>query len=141
MAYLSIEELKTHYYKDNLDVITEGDEAILLSAIDAAIQEAKGYLAHYDRKAIFGAEGKERNALLLLWVKDIAIWHFCNLSNAGSDLELRYSRYTRAIDWLKGVQANKVVPDLPIIDEDGDGVSDQPGEYICGSNPKRKQHF
>lgn len=141
MAYLTIEELKTHLYKDNIDVITRGDDTIVVSAIDSAIQEAKGYLAHYDREAIFEATGGERNALLHIFVKDIASWHLVNLCNAGTDLQLRESRYLRAIDWLKGVQANKVNPDLPIVDEDGDGKSDLAGEYLFGSNPKRKQHF
>ncbi|MDN4754451.1 DUF1320 family protein [Porphyromonadaceae bacterium W3.11] len=141
MAYLTIEELKTHLYKDNIDVITRGDDTIVVSAIDSAIQEAKGYLAHYDREAIFEATGGERNAHLHIFVKDIASWHLVNLCNAGTDLQLRESRYLRAIDWLKGVQANKVNPDLPIVDEDGDGKSDLAGEYLFGSNPKRKQHF
>lgn len=141
MAYLTIEELKTHLYKDNIDVITRGDDTIVESAIDSAIQEAKGYLANYDRESIFGASDGERNALLLIFVKDIASWHLVNLCNAGTDLQLRESRYMRAIDWLKGVQANKVNPNLPIVDEDGDGKSDLAGEYLFGSNPKRKQHF
>lgn len=141
MAYLTIDELKTHLYKDNIDVITRDDDTIVESAIDSAIQEAKGYLANYDREAIFGASDGERNALLLIFVKDIASWHLVNLCNAGTDLQLRESRYMRAIDWLKGVQANKVTPDLPVVDKDGDGKSDQPGEYLFGSNPKRKQHF
>lgn len=141
MAYLTPDELKTHLYQDNVDAITGGDDTIVLSAIDGAIQEAKGYLAYYDRDAIFGAEGDNRNALLLIFVKDIASWHLINLCNAGTDLSFREARYLRAIDWLKGVQAKKVVPDLPVLDEDGDGKDDQPGAYLYGSNPKRHQHF
>lgn len=141
MAYLTIEELKTHLYRENVEAITGGDDTIVLASIDGAIQEAKGYLAHYDCKAIFGASGEERNALLLIFIKDIASWHLINLCNAGTDLSFRESRYLRAIDWLKGVQAKKVTPDLPILDEDKDGKSDQPGAYLFGSNPKRTQHF
>lgn len=138
--YLSIDEMKTHLYTDNITVISEGDNTILISAIDAAIAEARGYLANYDRDKIFNSEGPERNPLLLLFVKDIATWHYVNLCNAGTDIRLREFRYSRAIDWLKAVQAGKVSPNLPIVDEDGDGVSDHPGEYLFGSNPKRNQH-
>ena len=110
-------------------------------AIDAALQEAYGYLGAYDRKKIFEATGSQRNALLLIFVKDIAVWHFVNLCNAGTDLQLRQDRYERAVAWLRQVQKSDIKPNLPIIDEDGDGKPDTAGEYIYGSNPKRNQHF
>ena len=42
---------------------------------------------------------------------------------------------------LRQVQKSDIKPNLPIIDEDGDGKPDTAGEYIYGSNPKRNQHF
>lgn len=34
--------------------------------------------------------------------------------------EIRKERYERAIKWLEGVQAGKIIPDLPLaIDSDG----------------------
>ena len=92
---------------------------------------------------IFGTEGDERNALLLIFVKDIAVWHFINLCNAGTDLQLRQDRYERAVAWLKSVQRSEIKPNLPVMeDADGDGKPDPAaGEYIFGSNPKRSQHF
>lgn len=42
MAYLTIEELKTHLYRENVEAITGGDDTIVLASIDGAIQEAKG---------------------------------------------------------------------------------------------------
>lgn len=141
MAFITPEELETHLYKENVDVISREDETILTAAVDAAIQEAYGYLGAYDREKIFNAEGKERNALLLLFTKDIAVWHFINLCNAGTDLELRQDRYDRACAWLRQVQKGETKPNLPIVDEDEDGKPDGAGEYLYGSNPKRKQHF
>jgi len=44
MAFLTKNELKTHLYEENVDVISRNDETILTAAIDAAVQEAKGYL-------------------------------------------------------------------------------------------------
>ena len=71
---------------------------------------------------IFGTEGDERNALLLIFVKDIAVWHFINLCNAGTDLQLRQDRYERAVAWLKSVQRSEIKPNLPVMeDADGDG--------------------
>ena len=56
-------------------------------------------------------------------------------------LQLRQDRYERAVAWLRQVQKSDIKPNLPIIDEDGDGKPDTAGEYIYGSNPKRNQHF
>lgn len=141
MAFITAEELKTHLYKENVDVVTREDDTIITAAIDAAVQEAWGYLGAYDRDKIFSAQGEERNPLLLIFVKDIAVWHFINLCNAGTDLELRQDRYDRAISWLRQVQKGEVTPCLPIIDNDEDGKPDTAGQYLFGSNPKRSQHF
>lgn len=141
MAFITPEELETHLYKENIEAISREDGTILTAAIDAAIEEAYGYLGAYDRKRIFSATGSQRNALLLIFVKDIAVWHFVNLCNAGTELELREKRYDRAIAWLRQVQKGETTANLPVIDNDGDGKPDTAGEYIYGSNPRRKQHF
>ena len=112
----------------------------LLRAMDAAVQEAAGYLGAYDRAKIFN-QPKQRNELLLTFVKDIAVWHFVNLCNAGAELELKEKRYDRAIAWLRQVQKGEVTPSLPRADNDNDGKPDGSNEYIFGSNPKRNQHF
>ena len=130
MAFITAEELETHLYKENIDTISREDETILTAAVDAAIEEAYGYLGAYDRKKIFEATGGQRNPLLLI-----------NLCNAGCDLELREKRYDRAVSWLRQIQRGETTANLPIVDEDGDGKPDTAGEYIYGSNPKRNQHF
>lgn len=142
MAFITPEELKTHLYQENIDVIARNDETILIAAIDSAIAEAYGYLGSYDREKIFNATGDERNALLLTFIKDMAVWHFMSLCNAGTDLQLRQDRYDRAISWLKAVQKSEVKPNLPVVDDsNNDGNPDGAKEYIFGSNPKRTQHF
>lgn len=139
MAFITADELTTHMYSENINLISNDDPAIVEAAIDAATHEAKGYLGGYDTEKIFSAAASERNALLLIFVKDIAVWHFVNLCNAGTDLSLREARYNRAIDWLKGVQKGNVSPDLPRkTDESGKTIE---GEIIFGSNPKKNQHF
>ncbi|WP_018359343.1 phage protein Gp36 family protein [Porphyromonas levii] len=140
MAYLTPSELNTHLYNEQLKVIARDDDTIVLSAIDAAISEAKGYLSRYDKERIFSAEGSDRNAILLAFIKDMAVFHFIKLNNYAADLEFRTFLYQRAVDWLKSVQKGSVVPDLPTLDEDGDGNPDN-GEFLWGSNPKRTQHY
>lgn len=136
---ITTEELKTHLYSENIGTISRGDETILQAAVDGAIAEVKGYLAAYDRERIFNATGTERNALLLIFLKDIAVWHFIVLCNAGTEYELREKRYDRAIAWLKGVQKGEISPDLQTATEDdGDKATDT---IRTGSNPKKNQHF
>lgn len=142
MAYLTTEDMYTHIYQENIETISHGDEAIMLSAIDAAIEEASGYLTKYDTQAIFSATGSARNAILLLFVKDIAAWHFVNLCNAGVDLELREKRYNRAIEWLENNQ-NRNNPNLPAKPDSTD-CGHSPGcscQMDYGSNRKRDNHF
>ena len=124
-----------------MDTISHGDDAAMMSAIDAAIEEVQGYLTKYDTGKIFAARGKERNPILLLFVKDIAAWHFCNICNAGVDIEMREKRYNRAIEWLRNNQ-NRQNPNLPAAPEQpGRQECRHCGEMAFGSNRKRDNHF
>ncbi|MDR1644212.1 MAG: DUF1320 domain-containing protein [Tannerellaceae bacterium] len=137
--FLSAAEMKTHLYAENIEAISRGDGAIMEAAIDAAIAEMEGYLRAFDTESIFAATGKERNALLLLFAKDIAAWHFLVLCNAGGGMELRQDRYDRSIAWLRAVQKGDVVPSLPPApEEEGGGAK---GIIKFGSNPPRGNHF
>lgn len=137
MAFLTISELGTHIYGENSEVISREDNTIPQAAVDGAIAEAKSYLKKYDITAVFGATGNARNPLLLIFVKDIAVWHFIQLGNPGIDIELREKRYNAAIAWLKGVQRGDISPDLPAADDE----TTASGPIQFGSNPKRNQHF
>lgn len=137
MAFLTTSELKTHLYAENVAIINRSDDTITQAAIDAAIAEAKSYLGAYDVDTVFARTGLSRNALLLLFVKDMAAWHFLVLCNAGSELKLRQDRYERAIGWLKAVQKGDLSADLPLAKEDGEEI----GIITYGSNEKRENHF
>ncbi len=134
--FIDIDELKTHLYGEQIEAISGDDDTIITAAIDAATAEAKGYLHKYDADGIFSATGEDRNSLVVLFVKDIALWHYINLANPGTDYKVRQDRYNRAIAWLKSVQAGDVMPDLPLPEGDipGDG-------YTWGSNQKRFNHI
>jgi phage gp36-like protein len=137
MAFLTVTELETHIYGENSAVISRGEASIPQAAVDGAIAEAKSYLKKYDTASVFGATGSNRNALLLIFVKDIAVWHYIQLANPGIDIELREKRYNAAIAWLKGVQKGDISPDLPDADDDEHAS----GTIQFGSNPKKVQHF
>lgn len=137
--FLSPEEMKTHLYAENVDVIARGDESIMKAAISSAVAEMRGYMRAYDVNAVFSATGDNRDDLVLTYCKDIATWHFLVLCNAGHELKLRQDRYDRAISWLKSVQKGDFVPDLPPAQDENGNTGTSIIKF--GSNPKRGQHF
>lgn len=137
--FLSPEEVKTHLYNGVVDEISRADVTILQSAIDAAIEEARGYLTAYDVAAIFAATGDNRNPILLLYVKDITVWHYIQLANPAVDMQLRLDRYEKAIKWFEKVQSGKTNPDLPYPVVDPPMQADN---YIkWGGNYKRNSNY
>lgn len=136
--FITKEDLYTHLRAENAELISRGDDGLIAAAIDGAVAEAKGYLGDYDTQAVFETQGDQRNPLLLIFVKDMAVWHLINLSSNGTFYEVREKRYNRAVEWFKGVQKGDISPDLPRkTDEQG-----APSKWIHStSNPKRTTHF
>lgn len=137
--FITKDDLSTHLRGEITDILTRADDAIVEAAIDGAIAEARGYLGRYDVAEIFARQGSDRNALLLIFCKDIAVWHLINLSAAGINYDKREKRYNRAVEWLKGVRKGDVSPDLPMAS--GLDASSNPSLIIINSNPKRVEHF
>lgn len=104
------DDLKTHLYAEQITVISRSDEELLDEAIAAAIGQAKGYLSRFDINTLFSATLGDRDKTLLMYLKDLATWHFITLANAGADLEFRESRYKQAIAELGKIQSGKTVP-------------------------------
>lgn len=137
--FLTPLEVNTHLYGEVVSEISRADESILQSAIDAAIEEAKGYLTAYDTEAIFSAPENERSSVLLLFCKDIAVWHFINLANPAVEMQLRLERYEKAIKWLEKVQSGKTNPSFPYPAVEPPA---QANNYIkWGGNYKRISNF
>lgn len=134
---LLAEDLKSHLYTEQIDVISRNDATLIDSAIAAAVQEAKGYLSRYDITTLFAKEDTERDATLLMYLKDMATWHFITLANANADLEHRRDRYKDALSWLKEIQASRVVPfGWPAATEDT-----QSSSWLVSSTPKRETSY
>lgn len=49
---------------------------------------------------------------------DIALYHLVASLPQKMGIEIRKERYERAIEWLEGVQSGKIIPDLPLIEEE-----------------------
>lgn len=151
--FIEIDELRSVMYSYQLDTIIENDNTIAVMAINSAVSEMKSYLnpsnqkqwndgrPQYDVNKIFGAQGVDRDALILELCKDIALYRICRLANVDIIHEHVKERYDRAIDWLEKVAGLKgaptLTPDLPTIEPDGEGEagsSKKPFRY--GSRPK-----
>ncbi len=136
--YLTTEEIKTHLYTEQVNAI--GGDDMLTSAILTAIDEARGYLQKYDFEKELEKQGDDRNKSILMFIKDISIWHYVNICNANTDLDLRLKRYELAIVHFKEIQRGNIVPNLPLkTDEKGNEKSTAPFKF--GSNPKRTNHI
>lgn len=124
MMFITNEDYNVVIGEQALKVISQVNEDIQISAETEAKEEISGYLRpKYDTNAIFSATGIERNRLIVMYTCDIALYHMAASLPQKMGMEIRKERYERAIKWLEGVQAGKIVPDLPLaIDEDGNAI-------------------
>lgn len=109
--FITKEDYNTVIYEELIDAITRDQDNILEKASKAAVQQAKGYLSRFDINALFSAEGGDRDDVLVMYVKDLAAWHFIALANANINAEMLRLRYEDAIRELGKIQTAKVVPD------------------------------
>jgi len=134
-------DLNTHIYGEMVQAISRDDATIMQAAIAAAEQQAKGYLGRYDITALFGTTGSSRDPLLLMYLKDMAAWHFITLANANIDMAVRKTRFDDAIDALKAIQAGKVFHEGWPIPTPQAGNENENDIFMISSQPKRKTSY
>lgn len=106
-----------------LKVISQSSPENIANAEAEAMEEIAGYLRPvYDTDAVFSASADDRNRLIVMYTADIVLYHLTASQPQKMGSEIRKERYDRAIKWLEGVQAGKIIPDLPL-KEDEDGSS------------------
>lgn len=98
-----------------LKVISQASPENIVNAEAQAIEEVAGYLRPvYDTDSIFSDSCNDRNRLIVMYTADIALYHLTASQPQKMGSEIRKERYDRAIKWLEGVQAGKIIPDLPL---------------------------
>lgn len=104
-----------------LKVISQSSPENIANAEAEAMEEIAGYLRPvYDTDAVFSASADNRNRLIVMYTADIVLYHLTASQPQKMGSEIRKERYDRAIKWLEGVQAGKIIPDLPLkVSEDG----------------------
>ena len=138
MSFITQEDFNVVSSEASLKAITGADPDNISNAIAEAQEEVAGYLRpKYDTDRIFATEGNGRNRQLVMYTADIALYNMTASLPNRMGYETRKERYERAVKWLEGVQAGKIVPDLPVAtDESGNDIS-QGGVLAYGNGPDR----
>ena len=118
--------------------VSQASQEIRDNAEMEACEEIAGYLRpKYDTEAIFTAEGGGRNRLVGMYAADFALYHMVAAMPQKMGSEIRKERYERAVKWLEGVQAGKIIPDLPLAtDEEGTPT----GNFLLYGSQKQLRH-
>ena len=121
-----------------LKVVSQTSAEIRANAEREAMEEIAGYLRPvYDTEAAFRAEGDNRNRLIVMYACDIALYHMTAAMPQKMGSEIRKERYERAIKWLEGVQAGKIIPALPVATDDATGEPSGTGVVWHSQKPLR----
>lgn len=124
--FITDEDYKVVIGESALKVVSQASQEVRDNAEMEACEEIAGYLRpKYDTEAIFTAEADSRNRLVVMYAADIALYHMVAALPQKMGSEIRKERYERAIKWLEGVQAGRIIPDLPLAtDEEGAPTGD-----------------
>lgn len=138
--FVTDQDYKVVIGEQALKVVSQISQENRANAETEAVEEIAGYLRpKYDTGAVFSASGTQRNKLVVMYTCDIAIYHMTASTPQKMGMEIRKERYERAIKWLEGVQAGKIVPDLPLAtDEHGNPVGIP---LVYGSQKKIKHNW
>ena len=125
-------------------LLTDGNDGLLDQAATAAQVEMESYLrGRYDVAAVFAATGAARNAQVVMYLVDMALYHLHSRQNPRNVPQIRQDRYDQVISWLKMARTGKLsvgLPDLPETNADGTPNTDT----ILprgGSRPKQQNTY
>lgn len=120
--FLQEEDYRVVIGEQALKVISQVSTETCSNAEQHAIEEIAGYLRpKFNVSAIFSARAERRNSIIVMYACDMALYHMAASLPQKMGMEIRKERYERAIKWLEGVQAGKIIPDLPLTMEEDDG--------------------
>jgi len=132
MDFITQEDFKVLVGDTAFKVITQANDENRDNAVKEAQEEISGYLRpKYDCAAVFSAEGDNRNRQVVMIACDIALYHMISAAPQKMGSDIREERYKRAIGWLEGVQAGKIVPDLPLVTDSEGEPTNLPFRFGC----------
>lgn len=133
MPFLEIDDYHFGIKIATLNAITEGDDAIVHDSTDEAVNEMKSYLgARYNVDELFQNTGEGRDKTLVMYCRDISLYHIFSIYNYRTMPAIRETRYKKALLWLQEVSQQKINPE-------GFPVNDK--SFVkAGTNDKRINH-
>lgn len=143
-TFIQLSDYDSTVHRDILDSLLRGEaddnSRIIEDCEMQAIAEMKSYLnKSYDVEKIFTTEGTARHPLVLMYAKDIAVYHLFCIHNPHKMSQIRKDRYERAVDWLKGVASGLITVDgAPRLPED-EAADNSP--WQIENNEFRTTHF
>jgi len=134
--YIDKTDLEKHIQDDLLIGLDfTGDDEIIITACAQAVSQLRSHLsARYAITEELAKTLTDRDELLLMIAKDLAIYHIWTYNDATSIPASRKERYTAAVDYLKAANMGSVAVNI-----DPATVVFSPVGY--GSNVKRVNHY
>jgi hypothetical protein len=132
--FVNPQDFESHLYEEAQKTISRNDTSKILQVLQLAEQVVGRYLSAYNTTVIFASVDAEKAKYqeIIMYLKDIAKWHFIAICNVSVDLELAESRYKFAIKELEKIQAGKtILAGYPIIEN-----SVATKSFSSGSSPK-----
>lgn len=107
--FITQQDFETHLYEETQNTISRNDASKVSQVLTLAEQIVSRYLGNYDIVSIFASTGtdKAKYQEIIMYIKDIAKWHFIAICNVSVDLELTETRYKSAIKELEKIQSGK----------------------------------
>lgn len=144
MAFLNDEDYAGAIRAWILNVLTNENPGVREQSERSAQIEMESYLRNrYDVGVIFEAQDLERNALVVMYLVDITLYHLHANISPENVPELRFVRYNAAKDWLKDVAKGNLSPNLPELSDPALGDPEDPDSIFLqmGSNEKTSERY
>ena len=139
--FLVKEDFYSQVRQLRFEQMTEDLAPVYNAAITEAVAVVSNYLFYqFDTTTIFQQTGSNRNTLVLVWCKNVAIYILHNRLPNAMIPPVVDKNYDDTLKMLKDISTGKITPDLPkrTYDSDGDGTPDADTTiFRYGFTPKR----
>lgn len=110
MPFLEKDDFITIISVAALDNLTDGNDAIIETMIIEGILEMMSYMeARYELAELFD-DGGFPHPTIQMYCKDIVVYHLHSRKHLRGMPNIRQTRYEKALQWCRDVQAQKVNP-------------------------------
>lgn len=141
--FIELTDYDATIHRDILDALLREDpenNAVIEVCENRAIATVRSLIGkRYDCDAIFGASGKERNALVLKVCLDISVYEIFCQHNPYKMSQVRKDRYDDAMQWLREVRDYDAgIEGAPMLPDDEQA---QNSRWLIESQPQRNTYF